>query len=58
MNALAWKELYDKFAAFAHEARQHGFYVAEIDKMESSIFDMSPFPKESEIKFKREDDKT
>lgn len=45
MNALAWKELYDKFSEFAYVARKQGFYVGWIQEMEYSLFDMCPFPR-------------
>jgi hypothetical protein len=45
MNGLAWTELYNKFAAFAHVARRQGFYVNAIQDMEYSLFEMCPFPK-------------
>lgn len=45
MNGLAWKELYDKFAAFAYTARRQGFYVNQIQEMEYSLFEMCPFPR-------------
>lgn len=44
MNCLAWCELHSKFAAFATEARQHGFYLDEIQRMDQSLYEMSPFP--------------
>ena len=45
MNGLAWKELYDKFAAFAYTARRQGVYVNQIQEMEYSLFEMCPFPR-------------
>ena len=45
MNALAWQELYEAFAAFAYIARRQGFYVGALDKMEHSLFDMCPYPR-------------
>ena len=44
MNGLAWKELYDAFAAFAYVARRYGFYTEALKNMEHSLFDMCPFP--------------
>ncbi len=45
MNGLAWKELYDKFAAFAYIAKRQGFYNRTIGDMEQSLFDMCPYPR-------------
>lgn len=45
MNALTWKELYDKFAAFASIARRQQFYINQIKDMEHSLFDMCPYPR-------------
>lgn len=43
-----WQLLYDKFAEFAPFAREIHFYDKEIDRMEASLFEMSPFPKHHE----------
>jgi hypothetical protein len=45
MNALAWRELYDKFVEFAYVARKQGFYVGQVQEMEYSLFDMCPYPR-------------
>lgn len=45
MNGLAWKELYDKFAAFAYVARRQGFYTKTLQDMEYSLFEMCPYPR-------------
>ena len=54
MNGLAWKELYDAFAAFAYIARRQGFYVGDVQKMEHSLFDMCPFPKSYKPNWRKE----
>lgn len=40
--ALEWHIFYRAFAAFAAMARKYHFYNDEVDKMEASIFAMSP----------------
>jgi hypothetical protein len=45
MNGLAWKELYDKFSAFAYVAKRQGFYVKSVQEMEYSLFEMCPYPR-------------
>ena len=42
---LQWHVLYDAFAVFAALARQYHFYEDEINRMEASLFEMSPYPK-------------
>lgn len=42
---LQWHILYDAFAAFAAMARQYHFYEEDVEKMEASLFEMSPYPK-------------
>lgn len=40
--ALEWHIFYRAFAAFAAMARKYHFYTDEVDRMEESIFAMSP----------------
>lgn len=42
---LQWHILYDAFAVFAALARQYHFYEDEVNRMEASLFEMSPYPK-------------
>lgn len=42
---LQWHVLYKAFAEFAALARQYHFYEDEVSKMESSLFEMSPYPR-------------
>lgn len=48
MTALEWHVLFRAFAEFAALARQHHFYEAEIEKMEASLLEMSPYPDKKE----------
>jgi len=43
--ALEWHLLFRAFAEFAALARQYHFYEDEVNKMEASLFEMSPYPK-------------
>jgi hypothetical protein len=43
MNNLQWMNLSRAFYDFFCEARQYGFYVEELEKMEKSIFEMNPY---------------
>jgi hypothetical protein len=43
--ALEWHLLFRAFAVFAALARQYHFYEDEVNKMEASLFEMSPYPK-------------
>ena len=43
--SLQWHVHYDAFAEFAALARQYHFYEDEVNKMEASLFEMSPYPK-------------
>lgn len=43
MNNLQWVELADKFGQFAALARKYGFYLTELEHMEKSIIEMSPY---------------
>ena len=43
--ALQWHVLYDAFAVFAALARKYHFYEDEVNRMEASLFEMSPYPK-------------
>ena len=43
--ALEWHLLFRAFAEFAALARQYHFYEEEVNKMEASLFEMSPYPK-------------
>lgn len=43
--ALQWHVLYDAFAVFAALARQYHFYDDEVNRMEASLFEMSPYRK-------------
>lgn len=43
--ALEWHLLFRAFAEFAALARQYYFYEEEVNKMEASLFEMSPYPK-------------
>ena len=43
--ALEWHLLFRAFAEFAALARQYLFYEDEVNKMEASLFEMSPYPK-------------
>ncbi|WP_308546049.1 hypothetical protein, partial [uncultured Selenomonas sp.] len=45
---LEWHVLFRAFAEFAALARQHHFYEAEIEKMEASLLEMSPYPDKKE----------
>lgn len=42
---LQWHVLYDAFAVFAALARQYHFYENEVSRMETSLFEMSPYKK-------------
>lgn len=42
---LQWHVLYDAFAVFAALARQYHFYDDEVNRMEASLFEMSPYRK-------------
>lgn len=42
---LQWHVLYDAFAVFAALARQYHFYDDEVNMMEASLFEMSPYRK-------------
>lgn len=44
MPSLQWHLLYRAFETFAVLARECHFYTESIDKMEKSIFEMSPYP--------------
>lgn len=48
--SLQWHFLYEAFSAFAALARQYHFYEAEVDKMETSLFEMSPFKRKDDAK--------
>lgn len=43
---LQWHVLYDAFTVFVALARQYHFYEDEVDKMEASLFEMSPYPRQ------------
>ena len=43
MPSLQWHLLYRAFEAFAALARECQFYTESIDKMEQSLFAMSPY---------------
>lgn len=43
--SLQWHVLYDAFAVFAALARQYHFYDDEVGRMETSLFEMSPYKK-------------
>lgn len=43
MPSLQWHLLYRAFEAFAVLARECHFYTESIDKMETSLFAMSPY---------------
>ena len=45
MPSLQWHLLYRAFEAFAVLARECHFYEDEVNKMEASLFEMSPYPK-------------
>lgn len=45
MSSLQWHLLYRAFETFAVLARECHFYTESIDKMEQSLFAMSPYPK-------------
>jgi hypothetical protein len=44
MKSLEWIELWEKFGGFAHEARRHGLFFAQLQEMENSILDRCPIP--------------
>lgn len=43
MNNLDWTMLAEKYYDFAAEARKHGFYVEELNRMEDSLYEMRPY---------------
>ena len=43
MNNLQWMNLSRAFFDFACEARQYGFYLEELERMEKSICEMNPY---------------
>ena len=43
MNNLQWMNLSRAFFDFACEARQYGFYLDDLERMEKSIFEMNPY---------------
>ena len=43
MNNLQWMNLSRAFFDFACEARQYGFYLEELERMEKSICEINPY---------------
>ena len=43
MNNLQWMNLSRAFFDFACEARQYGFYLDDLERMEKSICEMNPY---------------
>ena len=50
MKSLEWIELWEKFGGFAHEARRHGMFLAQLQEMENDLLDRCPIPQPQQMK--------
>lgn len=48
--SLQWHLFYNVFEKFASMARQYHFYDDEINRMEASLFEMSPYKRKDDVK--------
>ena len=50
MKSLEWIELWEKFGGFAHEARRHGMFLAQLQEMENDLLDRCLIPQPQQMK--------